>query len=151
MPLHPPPFETGSRSHVSDSLLDKSYTVVKAVYDNLSMLGGIQELLPLFQEINLVVGGNLLYKAELSGTLPDDGTTSILLEWPEDYTYDDVKSVTLWGTTTDGRRYLYQDFSLGSNGVTIRIDPEAPANKRGIQVDLSIILLANVPTPPPEI
>lgn len=148
MSMKPPPFETGSRAHVSDSLLDKSYTVVKAVYENLLMLQGINELTPILQQIGTVLAGQLLYKAELTGTLPDDGTTSILIPWPEDYGLEDAKSVTLWGTTTDGRRYLYQDFSLGSNGVTVRIDPQAPEKKRGIVVDLVVILVANIPVTP---
>lgn len=148
MSMKPPPFETGSRAHVSDSLLDKSYTVVKAVYENLLMLQGINELTPILQQIGTVLAGQLLYKAELSGTLPDDGTTSILIPWPEGYGFENAKSVTLWGTTTDGRRYLYQDFSLGSNGVTVRIDLQAPVNKRGIVVDLVTILVANIPALP---
>lgn len=148
MPLKPDPFESGSRAYVSDSMLDKSYTVVKAVYENLSLLTDINEWTPLFEQLDTMLSGQLLYKAEMSAVLPNDGTPSITLPWPEEYGLDDATAVTLWGTTIDGRRYLYQDFSLGSDGVTIRIDLNAPVEKQGITVDLMLILVAVVPTPP---
>ena len=149
MSLRPPPFETGSRAHVSDSLLDKSYTVVKAVYEDLATLEKIGELLPFFEQLDTVLGGQLLYKAEMSVVLPSDGTTTVVLPWPATYAIADVKSVFLWGNTTDGRRYAYQDFFLGSSGITIRVDTQAPANKQGITVDLVLLLVANIPEPTP--
>lgn len=149
MSLRPPPFETGSRAHVSDSLLDKSYTVVKAVYEDLATLEKIGELLPFFAQLDTVFGGQLLYKAEMSVVLPNDGTTTVVLPWPATYTIADVKSVFFWGNTIDGRRYAYQDFFLGSGGITIRVDTQAPANKQGITVDLVLLLVANIPEPTP--
>jgi hypothetical protein len=123
--------------------------VVKAVYEDLPILEKISELLPFFEQLDTVLRGQLLYKAEMSVALPTDGTPSVTLPWPAQYGLADARDVILWGTTTDGRKYPYRDFFLGSSGITIRIDTQAPANKRGITVDLVIFLVANIPEPTP--
>lgn len=60
MSLKPDPFQSGSRAYVSDSMLDKSYTVVKAVYENLPMLTDLNELTPLFEQMGTVPSERLL-------------------------------------------------------------------------------------------